>query len=260
MILQHHVDQMGQTIYLPQYPSRIISLVPSQSELLYHLQLSDSVVGITRFCIHPSTWKKEKTIIGGTKKFNFDKIDALQPDLIIGNKEENYPEGIMRLKDRYPVWMSDVNTLSEALQMIAGVGEITNRKTQANQLVNEIKRKFNEFEKAEDPKRVLYFIWKEPWMVVGANTFIDDMLKIIGFQNSASWFARYPVIEEGTIARLNPELIFLSTEPFPFTEEHVKELGAKFPNAKVLLVDGEYFSWYGSRLLHAPDYFKKIKS
>lgn len=258
MVNQLHVDQMGRSIYLSPNPSRIISLVPSQTELLHHLELSDQVVGITKFCSHPTRWKSEKEIVGGTKKFNFNKIDALQPDLIIGNMEENYPEGIDRLKEKYPVWMSDVNTLSDAIQMITSIGWITDRVTLANKLVKEIESKFNAFEKADPPVTVLYFIWKEPWMVAGAHTFIDDMLNQIGFRNCASDLPRYPMIDEDIIGKLDPEFILLSSEPYPFNKEHVKQLAAQFRDAKVMLVNGEYFSWYGSRLLQAPDYFKNL--
>jgi ABC-type Fe3+-hydroxamate transport system substrate-binding protein len=261
MTTQHqYVDQMGQHIYLINVPKRIISLVPSQTELLYELNLADQVVGITRFCVHPNHWKNEKTIVGGTKKFNFDKIDALHPDLIIGNKEENYPEGIARLKKQYPVWMSDVNNYADALAMIRSVGEITNRSEQAGTLTQQIELGFDTFQKTDSPRRVLYFIWKNPWMVVGTNTFIDAMLKQIGFINCASDFTRYPVIEEDTFSELKPEVILLPSEPYPFSEKHIHQLEDQFPGTKIKLVDGEYFSWYGSRLKHAPQYFNKFIS
>ncbi len=253
-----HIDQMGFPVRLPESPSRIISLVPSQTELLHDLALTDQVVGITKFCIHPGHWKSEKKIIGGTKNFNFERIDALQPDLIIGNKEENYPEGIDRLKEHYPVWMSDVNALGQAFQMISGIGEITNRKSLADTLVHSIHKGFSAFQKLQKPKRILYFIWKKPWMVAGANTFIDDILTRIGFQNAAAGFSRYPIVDENEIASLNPDCIFLSSEPYPFTTDHVKRVERQFPNTNVLMVDGEYFSWYGSRLQYAPRYFQKL--
>ncbi len=255
---RHQVDQMGQQISLKNVPTRIISLVPSLTELLHDLHLSDQVVGITKFCVHPNHWKNEKTIVGGTKKFNFDIIDALTPDLIIGNKEENYSEGITRLKKKYAVWMSDVNTFSDAIKMIRSLGEITNRDEQAQQLTQAIESGFNAIQKTDRPKSVLYFIWKNPWMVVGANTFIDAMLERIGFINCASALTRYPVIEENTIAELKPEIIFLSSEPYPFQEKHIRQLEIQFPETNVFLVDGEYFSWYGSRLKYAPSYFSNL--
>ena len=259
MKTEHHpIDQMGQPLFLKNVPSRIISLVPSQSELLHHLALDDQVIGITKFCIYPPHWRKEKNIIGGTKNFNFERIDQLNPDLIIGNKEENYPEGIARLKKRYPVWMSDVSDFEDALGMIRSIGELTNRQGVSGKLIQDIKNGFKALGKPEKPQRVLYFIWKDPWMVAGANTFIDTMLAKIGLQNCASLYSRYPEIEEEAIAELNPDIIFLSSEPFPFTDKHIHRLALQFPATKIFLVNGTFFSWYGSRLKEAPKYFKKL--
>ena len=112
------IDHLGKQISISFPPKRIISLVPSQTELLADLGLEDRIVGITKFCIHPEPWQKTKTIVGGTKKFRFDVIDSLKPDLIIGNKEENYQGGIEQLKSQYPVWMSDIVTLKDAFAMI----------------------------------------------------------------------------------------------------------------------------------------------
>ena len=114
-------DQLGRLVEFNFPPQRIISLVPSQSELLFDLSLAHRVVGITKFCVHPNEWFAIKTKVGGTKKFNFDNIDSLQPDLIIGNKEENYEEGIIELASKYPVWLSDITSWNSALKMISDV-------------------------------------------------------------------------------------------------------------------------------------------
>ncbi|WP_349630857.1 helical backbone metal receptor [Aquiflexum sp. TKW24L] len=129
-----YLDQLNRTISLPNPPKRIVSLVPSQTELLVDLGLRERIVGITKFCIHPKGLKKEKMIIGGTKNFYFDKIESLQPDLIIGNKEENYKEGIEKLAEKYPVWMSDIYTLEDAYRMILGIGELTDTSIKAIQI------------------------------------------------------------------------------------------------------------------------------
>src|SRR5690606_23292409 len=133
-----YIDQMNRRIYLEKMPERIISLVPSQTELLVDLGLAERIVGVTKFCIHPFGFKQKKTIIGGTKNFDFDKIDALKPDLIIGNKEENYKEGIERLIKNFPVWMSDIYDLQDTLQMMQSIGEITGKKNQAQELARAI--------------------------------------------------------------------------------------------------------------------------
>src|SRR6267154_5849608 len=120
-------DQLGSSVAFNFPPQRIISLVPSQTELLFDLGLGEQVVGITKFCIHPKDWSTVKTKIGGTKKFQFDTIDALQPDLILGNKEENYEAGIHLLAAKYPVWMSDIASWESAMEMILSLGDLTGK-------------------------------------------------------------------------------------------------------------------------------------
>jgi ABC-type Fe3+-hydroxamate transport system substrate-binding protein len=228
-------------------------LVPSQTELLYDLGLDEEVAGITKFCVHPPHWLKEKTIIGGTKKFHFEIIDRLRPDLIIGNKEENYREGIELLQKKYPVWMSDIITLDDALSMITSVSEITGRQDSGACIVERIRTSFKEIKPGN--ASVLYLIWKKPWMGAGKGTFINSMLEIMGLENVLQT-ERYPELSEEEIKELHPEVLLLSSEPYPFREEHIEELKRIVPKAKIILVDGEIFSWYGSRLLKAPDYFK----
>lgn len=244
---------MGNVLSLELPLKRIISLVPSQTELLYDLGLDAEVVGITKFCVHPPYWLKEKTIIGGTKKFHFETIDRLQPDLIIGNKEENYQEGIELLQKNYPVWMSDIVNLDDALSMVTSVSEITRKKNLGLALVGHIGKLFKEIKPIK--ASVLYLIWRKPWMGAGKGTFINSMLEIMGLENALQT-ERYPELSEEEIKELHPDLLFLSSEPYPFKEEHIEELKRLVPKAKILLVDGEMFSWYGSRLLNAPDYFK----
>src|ERR1700741_3198050 len=109
----HFIDQTGRKISIPQIPQRIISLVPSQTELLFDLGLDKEVVGITKFCVHPPEWFQTKTRVGGTKQLKIDLIKQLQPDLIIANKEENVKEQIEELEKHFPVWISDVNNLED---------------------------------------------------------------------------------------------------------------------------------------------------
>lgn len=249
-------DQMGEAVDVPYPPTRIISLVPSQTELLADLGLSSEVIGVTRFCVRPESWLKSKTIIGGTKQFNFDRIDSLNPDLIIGNKEENYQEGIIALKEKYPVWMSDILSFKDSLSMIESVGALTNRNTQAGEIKSVITQSFQAL-KPYAGQSVLYLIWRKPWMAAGTNTFIDSMLIRLGLKNIMT-STRYPELTSTAIAQLNPEFVFLSSEPYPFQRKHVTEIQQLCPSAKILLVDGEMFSWYGSRLMKAPEYFKTL--
>lgn len=256
MPLKTFTDQLFRKVEVPFPPQRIVSLVPSQTELLFYLGLSDRVVGITKFCIHPTEWLQIKPKVGGTKNFRFDVIDQLKPDLIIGNKEENYLKGIRELEANYPVWMSDISSFENALRMIEGVGQLTDRKVESNGLTQEIKFSFEKL-KPRKPLEVIYLIWKSPWIAVGKNTFIDNMLSKIGLDNVVSQ-NRYPQISETQLQHLQPDVIMLSSEPFPFNHSHINELQQLLPKSKVMLVDGEMFSWYGSRMLQAPTYFNSL--
>jgi len=249
-------DQLDRLVEFNFPPQRVISLVPSQTELLHHLGLANRVVGITKFCVHPNEWFTSKTKVGGTKNFHFDIIDSLHPDLIIGNKEENYLEGINQLVSKYPVWMSDITNWQSALEMIKSIGNLVNENVKADQLIDELKNKFESI-KPFSARRVLYFIWKNPWMVAGKDTFIDAMLSRIGLVNCIE-SERYPELSVEEINGLSPEIILLSSEPFPFQQKNIEELQLILPKAKIMLVDGEMFSWYGSRLLKAADYFPTI--
>jgi ABC-type Fe3+-hydroxamate transport system substrate-binding protein len=243
---------------LPRIPQRIISLVPSQTELLFDLGLADRVVGLTKFCIHPQPQVKEKTIVGGTKNFRFDVIEELKPDLIIGNKEENYQEGIAQLQQKYPVWMSDIYTLEDALQMIQQVGQLTGTEAKAAELVQHIDDSFKNLQPMQLPISTAYFIWRKPYMVVGSHNIIDHMLRRCGFVNAFADLARYPEITPEQLQQADPKLILLSSEPYPFRVKHIAEFQELCPQALVKVVDGEMFSWYGSRLLQAPTYLQNI--
>lgn len=249
-------DQLNNSIVLHSYPKRIISIVPSQSELLWDLGLRDELVGITKFCIHPKEMFDSIERVGGTKTLNIEKIRALKPDLIIGNKEENEQSQILELQKEFPVWMSDIYNLEDALKMIELVGELVNQSNNANQLKNNIQYSFLNI--LQVSKTALYLIWNKPYMAAGKATFIGDMLQKIGIENMLENTSRYPELSLEEIKSLNPAIIFLSSEPYPFKDSHVKELEDKLPNTKVLLVDGELFSWYGSRLLKSVDYLNDL--
>lgn len=244
---------MKREVILPAFPLRIISLVPSQTELLYYLGLEKEVVGITKFCIHPDEWYRIKDRVGGTKSLDIEKIRQLKPDLIIGSKEENEQSDIKALMEIAPVWMSDIFNLDDAIQMIHSVGQISNKAVESNELVKRIQEQFELLNSLKEDKTVLYFIWQEPMMLAGKNTFIDSMLLQCGLTNLAG-NERYP---EAT-GKENPDFIFLSSEPFPFGEKHISEFQQLYPKSKVVLVDGEFFSWYGSKLKDAPNYFNQI--
>lgn len=256
------VDQMGRKVQMPNNPKRIISIVPSQTELLHYWGLGERVVGITKFCLHPEEWFRNKNRIGGTKTLNFDKIRSLKPDLIIGNKEENTQSEIELLEQEYPVWMSDMHNLEEVWQMMFGLGSVLGVQEQSNLLVSKLKSDFEGLKSssAVDKKlKVAYLIWKDPYMVAASNTFIHEMLEQSGFENAFQHLSRYPEVTLETLAQMDLDAVFLSTEPFPFKEKHQLAFQQIYPHAQIEIVDGELFSWYGSRLLHATDYIKKLK-
>lgn len=257
-------DQLGTSHSFATTPKRIISLVPSQTELLYDLGLEESIVGITKFCVHPNHFKNTKKSVGGTKKVHFEKIRLLQPDVIIANKEENTKEIVEELSKICPVWVTDIVTIEDNLQMISDFGVLFNKRVEAQKWIDKINfaiAEFKEFSKEYPIQKTAYFIWANPYMVAGSPTFINVLMALNKFENMyANQLDRYPEInlqkmpEEG-----NPTLVLLSSEPFPFKEEQAIAIQQVLPQVKIIFVDGEMFSWYGSRLVKAMNYFKKMQ-
>lgn len=251
-------DQLGNRLDLTRPPERIVSLVPSQTELLADLGLDHQVIGVTKFCVHPHHWRREKKVVGGSRKFDVDMIIDLNPDLIIGNKEENDRTAIETLQKQFSVWMSDISTFDQAIDMIRSVAAITNTADKGQALADEIIRSFQALAAPRHPIRTLYFMWYHPWMAAGGNTFINTMMRTAGLVNVLQPDHRYPELSIDQITRLDPSLVLLSSEPFPFSQNHVDEIQGILPKAKVIVVDGEFFSWYGSRLRLAPAYFNSL--
>jgi ABC-type Fe3+-hydroxamate transport system substrate-binding protein len=248
-------DQLNREIVLNDSPVRIVSLVPSQTELLFDLGLGDRVVGITRFCIHPKDWYRSKVRVGGTKTVHIDRVRSLNPDLIIANKEENTKSDIEALAEIAPVWISDIVTLEDALDMITRIGELTDSLPRALEIANGIRSGFEHLRNCMQPKRVLYLIWENPMMAAGQGTFIHSVIEHLGWKNVLAEEPRYPELTEEDLPFLQPELILLSSEPFPFKQKHLVYYKQRYPRAEIRIVNGELFSWYGSRLLHTSVYF-----
>ncbi|NRD22974.1 ABC transporter substrate-binding protein [Winogradskyella litoriviva] len=255
-----YTDQLNRTVELSKQPKRIISLVPSQTELLVDFGLESLIVGVTKFCVHPKHLRISKAVVGGTKQINIDKIKALQPDIILCNKEENTKEIISELEEITPLHISDINNLEDCFELINMYGEIFNIKRTTSTLISNIKieREVFQGQNKSRPLKVAYFIWKKPWMVVASDNFINVMINEAGFLNVFASEKRYPEIDLNHSILQETDLIFLSSEPFPFKEEHVLDLKEKFPEKTVKIVDGELFSWYGSRLLKSYEYFKTL--
>lgn len=260
--MKEYTDQIGNTVTLAAVPKRIVSLVPSQTELLFDLGLETRLVGITKFCVHPYHLKQVKAIVGGTKKVHPEKIRLLKPDIIICNKEENTQEIVAQMQEIAPVWTSDIFTIQDNLDMITEFGKIFSVRTQAQLWTDKIMQGLTDFEvfmKGRDIQKAAYFIWKNPFMAAGGDTYINEMLKLNRFTNIYESRGRYPeVIVQKMRIQGDPDVVFLSSEPYPFREEDAFELGRYTHHAKTVFVDGEMFSWYGSRLVKAFPYFKQL--
>jgi ABC-type Fe3+-hydroxamate transport system substrate-binding protein len=264
-------DATGRSVQLLKRPERIISLVPSQTELLVDLGVAERLVGRTRYCIHPREKLSSVAVVGGTKRVEFAQIEVLRPDLILAEKEETPKELVDSLSAVAPVYVTDVVSIPSAISMCREVGEITGLATEAHALAQEIESAMsavkNDLKGALRPDRVLYLIWRKPWMAASEGTFIHSCLEQIGFVNAASsagspgsvaLSGRYPELSPDAIVSLRPDRIFLSSEPFPFQEKHAEEIREFLPNARIEFVDGELFSWYGSRMLKMPAYWRKL--
>jgi iron complex transport system substrate-binding protein len=255
------IDQLETSHAFDNSPKRIVSLVPSQTDLLFDLGLEQSIIGITKFCVHPNHFLKFKAIIGGTKNPNFDKIKALNPDIIICNKDENSKEIVEECSKICNVWVTDIVTIDDNYQMISDFGAIFEIKEKAALLNQKIEISFADFEnfmKSKSIKKVAYFIWKNPYMVAGKNTFINALLQLNKFDNVYKNQSRYPEIDIEKLKNQNLDLILLSSEPYPFAEKDILDFQKISPKSKVIIVDGEMFSWHGSRLIKAFEYFKTL--
>jgi len=235
---------------------KVVSLVPSITEALFDLGLTENeVVGRTKFCIHPEEQVKNVAVIGGTKNINIDKIKALQPDLILANKEENVKEQVEALMDDHKVIVTNVENIEDNYYLLKQLGNLFNKEDKAQLFNLKIYEVLN-LAKINVKIKVAYLIWKNPYMTIGSDTFIDKILGEIGFENVFKDRTRYPEIRTEDLAEA--DLIMLSSEPFPFKEKHIEELRDFYPDKKMIIVDGEAFSWYGTHIAKCGDYFKEL--
>lgn len=251
-------DQLHREVHLDSIPKRIVCLVPSLTELLVDLGLQDRIVGVTKFCVHPKDIRTTAEVVGGTKTIKIDKIEELNPDFILANKEENEFESVEKLSQNYSVYVSDIFKIDDLLQLIKDLGEIFNIPEISKQLIENITANVIKFRRRieNEPKlKVAYFIWKDPWMVAGSSTFINYMLELNKFENVYKDLLRYPEVDIEKLKSV--DYVLLSSEPFPFKDKHKAEF--EIHPSKIKIVDGEYFSWYGSRLVKAFDYFQQLR-
>ena len=252
---------LDRSVMLPASPRHIVSLVPSQTELLAHLGLDDRVVGITRFCVHPRAWRERKTIVGGTKEVNVERVAELEPDFILANHEENTPEDVDALANLAPVYVTDVPTVDGARAMIRTVGSLLDRTEAAESLADAIAEQFAALH-AHPPIRAAYLIWRAPFMTVGRDTIIHDVMQRGGFANVFGGRTRYPEITLDALVGTAPDVLLLPDEPFPFPQKprFSADLREALPETPIHFVDGELFSWYGPRLLDAPAHLRTLRN
>ena len=254
-------DQLNRVLNFNTTPKRIVSLVPCQTELLFDLGLENKIVGITKSCIHPYHLKHTKTIVGGADTIDFDSVKDLKPDAIVCSTETS-GEIIEQCVKIAPVHISNVTSIDDTLELINQYGKMFSCRTEASKITQKIEfnlNDFNSFIKNKEPKKVAYFIWRDPWKVAGSKTFTNHLLALNKFENIYANKYKYSEIEIKKM-RLegDPNLVFLPAEPYPFKEEHAFELGRFTHHATTVFVDGKFFSWYGSSLVKAFDYFKNL--
>ena len=229
---------------------------PAITEALVDLGLNENeVVGRTKFCIHPAEKVKNVPVIGGTKNININKIRSLQPDLILANKEENVKEQVQALMDDFKVTVTNVENIEDNYYLLKNLGQLLSKEDRAQLFNLKIYDVLNQA-KTQSKIKTAYLIWKNPYMTIGSDTFIHKILAEIGFENIFGNRKRYPEITTEDLA--GADLIMLSSEPFPFKEKHLEELQAFYPNKKIMIVDGEAFSWYGTHIAKCGEYFKEL--
>ncbi|CAA7385785.1 ABC transporter substrate-binding protein [Chryseobacterium fistulae] len=237
---------------------KVVSLVPSITEALFDLGLTEKeVIGRTKFCIHPQEKVKNVPIIGGTKNINIEKITALKPEIILANKEENNKEQIEALMQHSKVIVTNIENIEDNYHLLKTLGTLFNKEEKAQLFNSKIQTILNQTKLCSTLK-VAYLIWKTPYMTVGSDTFIHKILSEIGFENIFKNKTRYPEIKIADLAEA--DLIMLSSEPFPFKEQHIKEIHQFYPDKKIIIVDGEAFSWYGTHIAKCEGYFKELMS
>lgn len=229
-------------------PKRIVSLVPSLTEFLLELGFEKRVVGRTLYCERPVDLVESITVVGGTKKISVKKVLELKPDLVLAQKEENDRAQVEEIAQTIPCVVSEIDSVDSFISYVADFASLFDE-PQIQEFYSEIMNLRDQCQKSDRKySRCLYFIWKEPWMVAGKGTYIDSVMNLAGFENAVS-DSRYPVLSWEEIEELNPDLILLSSEPYSFDESHMQCFQSKFSQARIELVDGRLFSWYGTATL-----------
>lgn len=254
-------DSSGHRVDVPESPRRIVSLVPSVTETLFALGLQERLAGRTRYCDRPRQQVEKIPACGGTKNPDLEAIAALQPDLILVNTEENRLEDIEALRKIAPTYEDFPRTVAEGATLVRTLGQLTGSERKANEIAQSIEIEMAGVKSLAARfgarRKAAYFIWKDPWMSINKDTYIHDMLTLAGLENVyADRKERYPETDFEELARLAPDIVLLSSEPYPFKLEHRNEFfeHEEIPAGRmgrIYVVDGTYFCWYGVRQLEA---------
>ena len=236
-------------------PERIVSLVPSLTEALFAFGVGEKVVGRTRYCTQPPRAVGRIARVGGTKKVDVGRVLGLEPDLVVAVKEENTREDVEGLRAAgVPVFVGSPETVKDAMRML---GELAERvgAPEAEAVLGSIERAYGRLREAEPERarRVFVPIWKDPYMSVGSDTYVHDVLRTCGGENVCGDSTRYPVVSLKEVEDLEPEVVLLPDEPYPFSAGDLSEFYAlDIPAARedrIHLVDGKLLTWYGPRMV-----------
>lgn len=255
------VDHLGRPFRLGSV-KRIVSLVPSLTQTVIDLGFEEKLVGITEYCPTGNTPKSVlPRRVGGTKNVSVASVVDVKPDLVLANKEENNRRTVNALERKgITVWVSDIKNVQDSIKCLSDLESLLNAK--GDSLSEEARQLWNGFGSSKlrlrlSGKKGLYFIWQDPFMVAGQGTYIDSWMKLLGIKNLETR-DRYPRLTTNDFMALDPDIVFLPDEPYPFDAMDQKTIGDKLlRNCQIVLLDGKMFSWFGSYMIQT---FQKIQN
>jgi len=253
-------DDLERRIYLDKAPRKIISLCPSLSETLYDLGLAECIAGRTDYCVHPQELADRVPSVGGPKSVSIDAVKKIGPDLILIVKEENDKKNIEKLTALgYKCFIFDINSVSDALKMLVKLGKIFGLEKKASKIHDNVVKGLDSIKGIGNGASFLYMVWNSPYMACATDNYINSLLNHAGLSNCLSdRLKRYVIMPLNSLKSLSPELVLLPSEPYRYTFADRAKFEKIFPAARVELVDGEMFCWYGSRMAKASEYIKKL--
>ena len=254
-------DATGAAVVLPSPPRRIVSLIPSITEILFALGAGPSVTGCTVYCTEPPEGVATKTRVGGQKNPKLDVIRELGADLVVANSEENVREHVETLRRwGIPVYVTYPRTVAAGIRLVSDLGSVVGLPERGRETAAALEAALDDVRSARAGKparRVFYPIWRQPWMTVNRDTYAHDMLALCGGDNVFGQSAkRYPEVTLPDVARAAPEVILLPDEPYRFRRAHLANFDVcpdipAVRERRVRLVDGKLATWYGPRIAEA---------